>query len=141
MNFITYSNAVSLYPNATLLHQRSYFLPMTPKSWQATAAFPPIERDTWTTKMVSLNVHRRPLYTSHQKRELGINVERYMGDQWSWLLGFDGEGCVVESVDAKEHGHLEERLWNTKWVMKFNRTTPRLQPTNVDPNSFGPYMD
>lgn len=114
---------------------------MTPQSWQDTTRFPPLERDVSTANLVSLTEHRRPLYSTDQKRELGIDVERYMGDKWSWILGFDDEGSVAESVDPKKHGNVENKLRNTKWVIKFNRRTPKLCPTNVDPNTFGPYID
>lgn len=141
MNFITYRDAVSLYPSSTLLHQRSYFLPMTPRGWQASSAMPEMERDPRTTQSISLNVHRRPLYTSNQKREIGMDVQRHIGDRWSWMLTFDSGGCVVEPEEARDHNDRQESMRNTKWVMKFNRSVPKLHPLNVDPNCFGPYMD
>lgn len=141
MNFITYKNAVSLYPNATLIHNRSYLLPMTPRVWQAAAALPLIQRDTWTDQQVKLNVHRRPLYTSDHKRELGIDVQRHMGDRWSCLFAFDAKGCVIDLLDSRGHCDNEGTLGNTKWVMKLNRTVPKLHPSNVDPSSFGPYLE
>lgn len=106
---------------------------MTPRGWQTAGLLPPIETDVSTTQQVTLNVHRRPLYTSDQKRELGINVERHMGDRWSWLLAFDAKGCVIDPIK-------DDELNETRWVMRLNRTVPKLHPSNVDPNSFGPYM-
>lgn len=139
MNFITYEAAVSLFPYPTLIRNMSYLLPMTPRGWQAAAASPVIPRDSWTDKQITLTVHRHPLYTSSQERELGMNTTRRMGDRWSWSVFFDGNGCVTEGETSETNHENDRRLGNTGWIMKYNRTVPILHLSNVDPGCFGPY--
>lgn len=138
MNFITYKSAVSLYPSATFIKQRSYLLPMTPRSWKSAPSHPYVRTQVLTGER-ELLLRSRPSFGVDEAYDLGIDVERHMGDRRSWNMSFDGQGRISDGMRAQVTDDAQQRMKRSRWVLKFNRNIPKVHTTSAALDSFGPY--
>lgn len=138
MNLIGYKSAVSLYPNTTFIKHRSYLLPMTPRSWETAPSHPYIGMIALTGGK-GFHLRSRPSYGVDEARDLGIDVERHMGDGQSWKLSFDSEGGLSEETGTQAADEARQCIKLSTWVMKFRRNIPKVHTTGTASNLFGPY--
>lgn len=134
MNFISYESAMSLYPSATLVHEHSYLLPMTPRSWQSAPSYPFRRTVDLTDCRCDLEVARSRIYTSKDAPDLRIGIERYMGDRWSWYINYDGNGKVIHNPAS---GGCDERvhdLSRSRWVTNLWRNIPKVVISSTENN-------
>lgn len=129
MNFITYKHAVSLYPNATLIHRRSYVLPMTPRSWQSAPPYPFLRTANMSECKGEMEVRSRRLYAVNDAPDLRMNIERHVGDRWSWSIRFDTKGKVIEDTESGDNDEGEHCLSRSRWVTKLWRNIPKVEVT------------
>lgn len=137
MNFISHKSALSLYPSATFIKQRSYLLPMTPRSWKAAPSHPYV-RTQALTEGGGLLMRSRPSYGADEACDLGIDVERHIDDERCWKLRFDNEGRILDEMGTQEAAHAQQRMRRSTWVMKFNRNSLKIHVTSTDLDLF-PY--
>lgn len=127
MNFISYQCAVSLYPSATLIHQRSYLLPMTPRSWQTAPAYPYLRTASLADRPGKLQSGTRRLYTVDDAPDLKLNIERHIGDRWSWSISFDAKGKVTDDPYSMGDYEGEQCLGRSRWMTKLRRNIPQVE--------------
>lgn len=124
MNLITFNSATCMYPNATLIHHHCFLLPLTPATWQSAPPYPTIQLANG--RKIFLTCHTKPLFNIHQCRDIGIDVERHMGDDWSWTIDLNAQGEVLHEVGSWDKTEDEHYMRKTKWVMKFYRNVPKV---------------
>lgn len=123
MNFISFNSATCLYANATLIHYHCFLLPLSP-SWQIAPPYPTIQLANG--KKLFSTCHRQPLYNVSHCREIGIDVERRIGDNWTWNIDLNDDGEVLGELGMGEKTEDELTMRKVKWVMKFNRNVPKV---------------
>lgn len=81
----------------------------------------------------------RPSYGDDEARDLGIDVERHMGDRRSWNMSFDGQGRISDGVGTQDNDEAQQCLKQSRWVMKFNHNIPKVHTSSAAVDVFGPY--